>query len=120
MKYDTGSLLMDKRMKDTFERHTLTGPGCCGDCTTKKDDGYIACVECDADKSNAEIDGSQETMKHEDAFRTGQITWVRESAWLNMFNVPVPPNNVCFIDEEAAKLLQGKHDEALSRERGLN
>lgn len=46
-KFDTGSLLLDKRLRASMERHTLTGHGLCPEHQKLFDDGYIALVECD-------------------------------------------------------------------------
>jgi hypothetical protein len=38
--------------------------------------------------------------------RTGELIQVRESAWPHLFNVPVPPQKLFFLDEETADKLR--------------
>lgn len=71
-KHETNSLLLDMRLKDSFEHYTVTGYDHCDDCQAKIDDNYIAMVEVD----NSPEEGS--IMKQENANRTGQIAWVKK------------------------------------------
>jgi len=45
--YDSGSILLDRRLKESMERHTLTGWGMCEEHQKLKDAGYIAIVGVD-------------------------------------------------------------------------
>lgn len=82
--YDTGSLLLDRRLQPTFDRTTVTGYGRCADCEDKHQQGYIALVGVDPSKSK--VQGS--TIKPENAFRTGNVLHMRREAAKRMFNVP--------------------------------
>ena len=84
--YDTGALLLDKHMRNKFNRNTLTGNGLCPEHRKLYDDGYIALVECDREKSL--IEG--EMLKPEDAYRTGNIAHVRRTVANDIFNVKLP------------------------------
>jgi len=83
---DTGSLLMDMRLKPTFNKFTTTGWGLCAEHKKLADDGYVALVECSND---------QPTL--ESAVRTGNIAHVRRSAFDRLFNVPAPEGALCFM-----------------------
>ena len=72
-------------------RETSTGWAMCPEHQKLKDEGYVAMVVV----TNTE----QPTL--ETANRTGDIMHVRESVWPRIFNVPVPPKGLAFIDTEA-------------------
>ena len=94
--FDTGALLLDKRMRDKFEMHTTTGYGLCPECQQKKDDGYIALVGVDESKSRRLTNGN---LKNEDAHRTGDLVHLRASGWDNIFpGMETPENMVCFCE----------------------
>ena len=59
--HDTG-LLLDRRMRESLERFTLTGAALCGECQGKYDEGYIALVEVDPAQSP---EGDTLKMEHE-------------------------------------------------------
>jgi len=81
--HDTGTLLLDKRLREQFEHHTLTGWGLCEICEAKHADGYVAMIACDEDKSQKEPNG---TIKLEGAYRTGAIAHVRRTVAAQIFN----------------------------------
>jgi len=98
--YDTGNLLLDTRLKDgklreTFERYTVTGLGMCDDDQAMLDQGYIALIGCDPGRSTFESNGE---ITPEGAYRTGEVCHVRASAWQNIFNCEPPPKGVAFVE----------------------
>ena len=74
-----------------LNRDNFTGWAMCPEHQKLKDEGYVAMVVV----TNTE----QPTL--ETANRTGDIMHVRESVWPRIFNVPVPPKGLAFIDLEA-------------------
>lgn len=73
--YDTGSLLLDKRLKERFEMHTTTGLGLCEKDQKLYDDNYIALIEVDNEPTNGT------TFKSiGEANRTGRIAHVKKDA----------------------------------------
>jgi len=100
--FDSGALLLDKRMREKFDMHTVTGWGMCPDHQKLKDDGYVALVGCKVPPSSKYGDNIQP----EDADRTGALAHLRIEAWKNIMNVPVPDNQVCFCDEEVIEMLK--------------
>jgi hypothetical protein len=107
--FDTGALLMDQRLRNRFEMHTVTGWGMCPDDQKKYDEGYIALVEA----KNPPVDG---TIKPEDADRTGVVIHVRESAFKNIFSNLQSRNKdgvmlpMAFIDHGVVEKLMEIHD----------
>lgn len=85
--YDTGEIGIHKRLSQTLDRHTVVGNGVCPKDQAKLDEGYIALVGVDGDPN-----------VRRDAKRTGELVHVRASAWHNLFNVPIPPQRVCFVE----------------------
>lgn len=53
--YETGNILMDKRLRQSMERHTITGYGLCEEHQKLKDDNYIALIVMDDKKRTGEF-----------------------------------------------------------------
>jgi len=85
--FDTGNLLLDRRLHARFERHTATGWSLCAEHRKLFDDGYVALVECDPQRSGLPTDG--ERLKPEQAYRTGRIAHVRREAFARLFDVTI-------------------------------
>jgi len=49
--FDTGTILLDKRLRNSLERKTVTGWDLCPEHAKLWKKGYIALVECDPEKS---------------------------------------------------------------------
>lgn len=92
--FDTGALLLDRRLRPEFEHHTITGLGLCPEHQKLFDDGYLALIEVDPARSTIIND----RIKPENAYRTGRIAHIRRSAWSKIFaNAPEPPLELSFI-----------------------
>lgn len=105
--FDTGALLMDRRLRDRFEHKTITDWGMCPDDASKKAEGYIALIGCRNTKSGATLDPKT-------ADRNGVIIHVRKEAFENIFDIPVPPQGIACIDEGGIAYLtklQGEADD---------
>jgi hypothetical protein len=92
--FDTGALLLDRRLTNRFERYTVTGWGMCPEDAQKHADGFIALVECDEERSNAR---GKATMNPQDAYRTGTLCHIKAEAFRHVFNAPLPPKGVAFV-----------------------
>lgn len=102
--HETGTILLDKRMKASMERTTLTGYALCPEHQKMKDDGYIALVGIDEKLSHTE---GKTTVTLKDAHRTGDLIHIRTSAWEFFFEGhPVPPQGVCFVDKALVEMLK--------------
>ena len=101
--YDTGALLLDRRMREMFDRKTVTRvAGLCEQCTKMRDDGYIALVAIEESLSERLPSGNYRPDK---VYRTGAIAHVRGEAWPNIFNVPTPPDGFAFVPQDVIDLL---------------
>lgn len=101
--YDTGSLLLDKRLSNKFEHHTLTGMGMCPADKQKFDEGYLALVESDPARTKV----TNGVIKPGDEYRTGVIVHIRRTVAREIFNVAIPDNlPMMFIDPEVTATLQ--------------
>lgn len=109
--YDTGSLLLDKRGRDRFDRYTVTGNGLCPEDSAKQAEGYIALVGCDATKTKAGA-----TVKLEDAYRTGSVVHMKEGAFNSFFNMDYKAEDcpMVFVEQEViARLIANVQDSPL-------
>lgn len=99
--FDTGAVLLDKRLKDSMESHTVTGWGMCPAHEEQRANGFVALVECDPTKTPVD----NHTVKQEEAYRTGVIVHIRREVWSEIFDVPAPDDGVLFIDPDVTKVL---------------
>lgn len=100
--YDTGALLLDTRGRNRFDPVTVTRWGMCPEHQEKKEQGYIALVGADPSKSKTTGTG----VLPADAYRTGELAHVRESIWEKLFNIPIPPQGVAFVDPQVIEMLK--------------
>ncbi len=107
--YDTGTVLLDMRLRDSLEAKTCTGYGKpCPACQRQLNDDRIAMIGMDESKSAVKGDHVQP----QDAYRTGTIAWLKREAFENMFNVPPPEHKICFCQQEVIDKLQQAHKDA--------
>src|SRR5690606_24370178 len=69
--FDTGAILLDKRLRQSMERHTVNGWGLCPEHERLFKEGYVALVECDPQRSGGAP--SSGSMKPEQAYRPGRL-----------------------------------------------
>lgn len=82
-RYDTGSILLDKRLRASMEAKTVTGIGLCPEHQAQVDQGYVLLVEAE--------------QTYEGTKRLGRIAALRAERWGDVFNASVPPKGVCFV-----------------------
>lgn len=87
--YDTGSILLDRRLRASFERYTTTGWGLCAQHQRLFDEDFVALVECDPAKSGHP--SSAERLKPHQAYRTGRVAHLKRDVFARVFNVPIDP-----------------------------
>lgn len=46
-------------------------------------------------------------VEHDNAYRTGNIGFLKKSAWDQLFDVESPPEGICFVDDD---VLEGLND----------
>jgi len=101
--FDTGAILLDKRLRASMERHTTTGWGLCAEHQQLADDGFVALVECDPQRSGAP--GGR--LKPEQAYRTGRLAHIKRHVFAQVFNVPIEANQPCvFVEPGVIEQLQ--------------
>jgi hypothetical protein len=89
VEYETGVILLDKRLRKVFERYTTTGNGLCPEHTKE---GFITLIA-------ATRLGSGPTVKAgDDVRRTGEIAMLRREIWCRVFDTEIPPQGVAFVD----------------------
>lgn len=101
--YDTDTLLIDKRLRNTLETHTVTGYGLCPDDTKFKDAGYVALIECDESKSKVgtkTLNGEEVRViaNIDQASRTGNHAHVKSDAFTELFDMPVPEQMIAYVE----------------------
>ncbi|MGL6428633.1 hypothetical protein [Aeromonas hydrophila] len=103
--YDTGSILLDKRLRASMERYTTTGWGLCAEHQKLSDDGFVALVECDSERSGSPAGGGQ--VKPEQAYRTGRLAHLKRKVFTELFNVPIAAEQPCvFVEPGVIEQLQ--------------
>lgn len=104
--FDSGAILLDRRLKNSMERYTTTGYDMCEEHTKLWKDGYMALVVVDETKSKAsDVKDKVYRMQMEDAYRTGEIIHMKSVVFAELFNAPVQP--MVFIDTKAAEIIKG-------------
>lgn len=93
-KYDTNALLMDRRLKESMEQHTVTGYGACDEHQKLADDGYVALIGVNPSNLNS--------IRMEDANRTGELAHVRKEMFSSMFKINLDPEKfpMVFVESE--------------------
>lgn len=95
--FDTGSLLLDRRLKPTLAPRTPTGWGLCPQHQKLSDQGFIALIECDLDRSGAPSAG--ERLKPEQMQRTGRLAFVKRAVFSKIFDTSIMANQPCVFVE---------------------
>jgi hypothetical protein len=94
--FDTGAVLLDRRLRASMEHQTVTGWGLCPEHQKLSDDGFVALVECDPQRSGSQAGGR---MKPEQAYRTGRLAYLRRTVFAQVFNAPIADDQVCVFVE---------------------
>ncbi|WP_367067845.1 ATPase [Oryzisolibacter sp. LB2S] len=104
-RFDTGGVLLDRRLRASMERHTATGWGLCPEHQKLSDDGFVALVECDPQRSGSPAGGGR--VKPEQAYRTGRLAHLKREAFAQVFDVPIAADQPCvFVEPGVIEQLQ--------------
>lgn len=95
MVFDTGAILLDKRLRPSMERYTITGWGLCPEHQRMFDEGFVALVECDPQRSGL----PSGNLKPGQAYRTGKLAHLRREVFGKVFNVPIADKQSCVFVE---------------------
>jgi hypothetical protein len=98
--FDSGAILLHKRLRSIPKEAALTGYEFCKECTAKRDEGYVAMVEIDPARS-----GGGSTKKMEDAYRTGRLLHIRREAAAKIFKDFDTTLDMVWIDAEVFDML---------------
>lgn len=102
--FDSGALLMDTRMKNSLERHTVTGWGISPEVQDKIDEGFIVLVEIDPDKSENLPNGN---ISPEGAYRLGRTAYLKESVFKILYpEGDTKKTKVMFVDTKFINYLE--------------
>lgn len=105
VRFDTGSLLLDRRLRASLAHHTTTGWGLCAEHQKLADNGFLALVECDPQRSGplSSVGG----MEPGQAYRTGRLAHLKREAFAWVFNVPIAVDQlVVFVEPGVIDRLQ--------------
>ena len=80
-KYNTDTILLDKRLRDRFDMHTVTGWGFSPEVEKKFKEGYVALVEVDESKSDKNNQGN---ITPSGAYRLGNICYIKKKVLLKI------------------------------------
>ena len=94
--FETGNILLDRRLKQSMEQYTVTGYGTCIECQKMQKDGYVALI----------VASERNTSN-----RTGQYLFLKKEVAVHLFNNPFD-KNIGFIDEQIFDQLQEQHGKA--------
>lgn len=101
--FDTGSILLDRRLRPSMEQRTTTGWGLCAEHQKLADDGFVALVECDPQRSGSQ--GGR--LNPEQAYRTGRVAHIKRHAFIQVFNLPIEARPPCvFVEPGVIEQLQ--------------
>ena len=83
--FDTGALILDRRMRNSLEKYTVTGTSFCKDCQEKLDEGFVILVEV------------REGATRSNPYRTGNMAFLKKAAAERIFNMPV--ETMAYVEE---------------------
>lgn len=96
--YDSGEILIDKRMENSMEHKTTVGMGICPEVRELFAKGYVALIEIDLAKSGR---GNDKKLSLKDAYRTGNIAYLKRDVLKELFTVPLEDSqDIVYIDEK--------------------
>jgi hypothetical protein len=105
--WDNGTLILDKRMKDKFERNTVTGWEFSPEAREQLDKGMMAFVEIDEGKSEKLPNG---TITPSGAYRLGAVAWVKREVAYGELELPREGLNMIFCETAIIDHFQKMHD----------
>lgn len=97
--FDTGSVLLDRRLRASMERYTTTGWGMCPEHQKLFDDGFVALIEIDPQRSGSPSSAGR--LKPEEAYRTGRFAHLRRGVFTDLFNTQIEDERPCVFVEPA-------------------
>ena len=104
--YETGAVLLDKTLKKSMDKYTVTGFGISPEAQNFLDSGFVALVVIDVKKSVKPTDKG--TIGPEDVYRIGEVFYLKEEVFAQMVNMKTEEgkDKIVFIDEDFANILK--------------
>ena len=103
--FDTGSILLDRRLRASMEHHTTTGWGLCPEHERLRSEGFVALVECDPQRSGARSGDGR--LKPAQAYRTGRLAHLKREVFARVFDVAIAAEQaVVFVEPDVNEKLQ--------------
>ena len=97
-------VLLHRYLRKTLTDHEFAGWAMCPEHKAKRDEGYIALVECE-----------ERPSPHHEIKRTGNIAHLRAEVWPRFFDRPVPEQGICFVQvgllQKLEEMISIKKDE---------
>ncbi|MCE5232264.1 MAG: ATPase [Mizugakiibacter sp.] len=105
VRFETGTILLDRRLRASMEHYTATGWGLCAEHQKLFDDGFVALIECDPQRSGSPAGGAK--LKPEQAYRTDRVAHLRCDVFVRVFNMPIATDLPCvFVEPGVIERLQ--------------
>ena len=115
--YDTGAILLHRRLRPCLERYTVTGWGLCPEHQRLFDDGFIALVECHLPRGGASEAPAAEMMDPSHAERTGRVAHMKREVFLQLFNVEIAQTFPCvFVEPTVMEYLEALNRASVARD----
>ena len=106
--YETGSLLLDKRLRKSLDRLNCTGPGLCNTCKTThtglpiEEYDHVALIEATNPVYNRDRRGRK---RLESAETSGTVCFMRRECYAQMFDVDLGDWEFCMVEPEVMAML---------------
>ena len=89
-RYDTNTLLIDRRLRPSLEPRTVTGYGLCHSHQELFDQGFVALIEIDPARSGNPAAGA--LVKPGQEHRTGRVAFLKREKYGQIFDIPIEPD----------------------------
>ena len=96
--FDTNAILINKHLRENMERYTVTGWGLCPEHQKLHEDGYVALVVIDPDRSPF-------PYKPKTVYRLGKVMHIKRSVWAKIFDTSAPEGPMAFCGDDLVEKL---------------
>lgn len=112
--YETGAILLHQRLRDIDPKRTVTGAGLCNEHQKMFNEGYLALIEADREKSEILPSGN---MTLDGAHRTGRVIFMLRAAADRLFNIEIDKKlPFVYIEPEAYEQIEKLAKESMAQE----
>lgn len=110
--FDTGAILLDRRLRPSMEPCTVTDYGLCPEHLKLFNEDYIALVEIDPERSD--VGPEDDRIKPQDVYRTGKFAHLRKHVFTHLFDAPIQDKQAfIYVDPEVFQHLERLHANSL-------